>query len=76
MGGDNGFEQYKLMILERLDRLEGQQERRFDKLETSIGGVKLEVVALKVKAGLAGLLAGALGSFLVGLGYLLLKVAG
>lgn len=68
----NGFQQYKLMLLDRLDRF----EEEIKALRQEVAALHGEVVALKVKAGLWGALAGALGPALMAIFYLLVRASG
>ncbi len=68
----NGFQQYKLMLLDRLDRF----EEEIKALRRDVVDLKAEVVALKVKAGLWGAVAGALGPALMAIFYLLVRASG
>jgi hypothetical protein len=68
----NGWDQYQLLVLEKLAKLE-ENDKCIDK---KVGDLRVDVAQLKVKAGLFGALAGFLGAatpIIIGLAIALLK---
>jgi hypothetical protein len=56
MPGDNGWNEYEKLVLSKLDGL----EKGLECVRTDIRSIEKEVLTLKIKAGLWGLVAGAL----------------
>ena len=70
MGEENGWDEYKLMILDRFER----QDERFDRQEHQLGAIfktqskiLVEIATLQVKAGIWG----ALGAAVAGATFIL-----
>lgn len=67
MATTEGWDQYKLLVLEKLDGLhavarehEDRDNERFAKISEDIAALRIDVAGLKVQAGIWGLLGGAI----------------
>jgi len=56
---DNGWEEYKRLVIEKLEDLEEQFEREFHVLSEQVTQLRIDVAVLKTRAGFWGALAGA-----------------
>ena len=75
MADGNGFSEWKNFILPELEhhgKLHEKQNKKLDEITSTLGDIRTDLAALKVKAGLWGLLGGAL-PVCIGFGVWLLK---
>lgn len=66
---NNGWHEYKLLVIDRLDNL----QENVKELTDAVNKLKNEVIAIKIKSGLWGALAGSVPALITMLVYMAVK---